>query len=204
MTTITPNKGIFETHNLIKISLLSAIALAFQMIDFAVPIFPSFLKLDVSDIPAVIGTFAMGPVAGILIELIKNILHGLLASTTMGIGEVANFIVGISYIIPLGFVYSKNKSFKGVVAGLILGTISMVVIACVFNYFILIPAYSSLVFKQPIQVFVDIANQINKLIINFETLIIFAIAPFNLIKGIIMSILGYWLYKILKPILIRF
>lgn len=197
-------REIFKTHNLVKIGLLTSVAFVLMMLDFAVPIFPAFLKLDISDVPAIIGTFAMGPVAGILIELNKNILNALTRTTSMGIGEVANFIVGIAYIIPLGIIYNKIKSKKGVILGAIIGTLSMTIVACLFNYFILIPAYSTIVFNQPISVFVDMANVVNNSVTNFVTLILFAIAPFNLIKGIIISIIGYWLYKVLKPIIHKF
>lgn len=197
-------KRIFETHNLVKISLLSAVALALMMLDFALPIFPVFLQLDLSDVPAIIGAFAMGPLAGIMIELIKNILHGLIATSTMGIGEVANFIFGVAYIIPLGLIYKRNKSTKSVIIGVVAGTISMIIAACIFNYFILIPLYSAVVYGQPIDVFVNMANKVNGMVTNFATLILFAVAPFNLLKGIIMSIVGYLLYKTLKPILHKF
>lgn len=197
-------RSIFKTSSLVKIGLLSAIALALMLLDFAIPIFPAFLQLDISDAPIVIGTLAMGPLAGIMIELIKNILHALIATTTMGIGEVANFIVGIAYIIPLGILYNKNKNTKNVVLGLISGTIIMTIVAGIFNYFILIPLYSTIVFNQPISAFVAMAAQVNGLITNFVTMILLAIVPFNLLKGIIISALGYYLYKMLKPIIYKF
>lgn len=197
-------KELFGTPNLVKMGLLSAVALVLMMLDFALPIFPSFLQLDLSDIPVVIGTLALGPVAGIMIELIKNIIHGIIATTTMGIGEIANFIVGIAYIIPLGIICNKSKSIKNVVIGLILGTLSMTFIACIFNYFIFIPLYSAIVFNLPISAFVDMASKVNSMITDFATMVLFAIAPFNLIKGIIISIFGYYLYKILKPIINRY
>lgn len=197
-------KSIFKTSSLVKIGLLSAIALALMLLDFAIPIFPAFLQLDISDVPVVVGTLAMGPLAGIMIELIKNILHALIATTTMGIGEVANFIVGIAYIIPLGILYNKNKNTKNVVLGLISGTIIMTIVAGIFNYFILIPLYSTIVFNQPISAFVAMAAQVNGLITNFVTMILLAIVPFNLLKGIIISALGYYLYKMLKPIIYKF
>lgn len=197
-------KSIFKTSSLVKIGLLSAIALALMLLDFAIPIFPAFLQLDISDVPVVVGTLAMGPLAGIMIELIKNILHALIATTTMGIGEIANFIVGIAYIIPLGILYNKNKNTKNVVLGLISGTIIMTIVAGIFNYFILIPLYSTIVFNQPISAFVAMAAQVNGLITNFITMILLAIVPFNLLKGIIISVLGYYLYKMLKPIIYKF
>lgn len=197
-------RSIFKTSSLVKIGLLSAIALALMLLDFAIPIFPAFLQFDISDAPIVIGTLAMGPLAGIMIELIKNILHALIATTTMGIGEVANFIVGIAYIIPLGILYNKNKNTKNVVLGLISGTIIMTIVAGIFNYFILIPLYSTIVFNQPISAFVAMAAQVNGLITNFVTMILLAIVPFNLLKGIIISALGYYLYKMLKPIIYKF
>lgn len=196
-------KSIFNTHTMVKVGLLSAVSLVFMMLDFSVPLFPAFLELDISDIPAIVGTLSMGSLAGIAIELIKNILHGIMATSTMGIGEVANFCFGAAYIIPLGLIYNKNKDTKSVVLGLVLGTVSMTILACILNYFILIPLYSAVVFNQPISAFVSMANAANSMVKDFSTMILFAVAPFNILKGVIISGLGYYLYKLLKPVLHR-
>lgn len=204
LNAVKEKKESFTTGFIVKIGLLSAVSLVLMMLDFGLPIFPSFLKLDISDTPAVIGTLAMGPVAGIMIELIKNILHALIGTSSMGIGEFANFIVAVAYLLPFGMVYKKDKNTKAVILGSIIGTISMVIVACIFNYFILIPVYSKVIYNTPIDVFVGMASKVNSLVDSFITMILFAIAPFNLVKGIMMSVLGYWLYKVLKPVLHKF
>jgi riboflavin transporter FmnP len=197
-------KEVFTTSRVVKIGLLAAVSLVLMMLEFVLPIFPSFLKLDISDIPAVIGTLAMGPVAGIMVELIKNVLHAIMKTSSMGVGELANFIVATAYIVPFGIIYNRNKNTQSVVLGSIVGIISMIVIACVFNYFVLIPVYSKIIYNTPIDVFVGMAGKVNPMIDSFIKMILLAIAPFNLVKGIIMSVIGYWLYKILKPVLHKF
>jgi len=102
-----------NTQSIIKVALLAAIGRILMFMEFPLPIFPSFLKIDISDIPAVIGTLSLGPTAGVVIELIKNILKLLTGTSSMGIGELANFVVGAAYILPLGIIYNKDKSVKG-------------------------------------------------------------------------------------------
>ena len=200
MQSISTNQKL-NTQTIIKVALLAAIGRILMFIEFPLPIFPSFLKIDISDIPAVVGTLSLGPAAGVIIELIKNILKLLTGTSSMGIGELANFIVGTAYILPLGIIYNKDKSVKGFIWGSFWGTLAMIVIASLFNYFILIPAYSKIIFNTPIDTFVGMANKVNGFVTDFKTLIIFAVAPFNLIKGIVMSILGVLLYNVLKPVL---
>ena len=192
-------KGVFETSTMVKIGMLSGIGMVLMLLDFPLPIFPSFLKLDISDAPAIIGTFAMGPAAGVLIELIKNVLKFIVKNNTGGVGELANFLVGIAYIIPLGLIVEKYKTKKGVLAGCLIGSISMTVAAGILNYFIFIPAFAW-VMGAPIDAFVGAAAKINASVVDFRTFILFAIMPFNLLKAVIVSIISYILYKSLQPL----
>lgn len=187
------------TAGLVKIGMLSAVSIVLMMFEIAFPIFPFFLKMDISDLPALVGAVTMGPTAGVMIELIKNILH-LFKTSTAGVGELANFLVGIAFVIPIGILYKKHKTLKGFIAGFILGTILMAVTACVFNYYVLIPAFA-VAFGTDIKEFVSIAQKINSNIVDFKTLIYFAIAPFNILKAIIIAPLGYIVCKLLKPVL---
>ena len=183
----------------VKIGMLSSISIILMMFEIALPIFPNFLKLDISDIPAIVGTITIGPSAGIFVELIKNILH-IFQTTTAGVGEIANFIIGISLIIPIGLFYKKNQTLKNFIIGSIIGTILMVIIACLLNYYILMPLYAK-AFGTNIEAFVEMTRIVTPIVVNFKTLILFSIAPFNILKAIIVVPIAYIVCKVLKPVL---
>ena len=128
---------------MIKITLLAVMAFLLMYIEVPLPIFPTFLTLDISDLPALLGAFALGPIAGVVVELIKNILHGLLASKTAFIGELANFLVGSVLVLVSGYIYKARKSKGGAVVGLLIGVICMSVFASILNYFVILPLYET-------------------------------------------------------------
>jgi len=199
MENVISRRKAMDTSKMVKIGMLSAVSIVLMMFELALPIFPSFLKMDISDLPALIGAVSMGPVAGVLIELIKNVLH-LFKTSTAGVGELANFIMGISLVVPIGFFYKKKKNLISFIQGTVIGCITMVVVACAFNYYILIPAYA-VAFGAPVEAFVEIANKVNGAVVDLKTLIFFAIAPFNVVKAIIVAAIGYPLCKILGRVL---
>ena len=189
-----------DTSALVKIGMLSGVAVVLMLLDFPIPsLFPSFLKMDFSDVPAIIGTFAMGPVAGVIIELVKNLLKLIIGTNTAAVGELANFLVGTCYILPLGLVYQRWPNRRGVLLGCSLAVVSMTFFGSLLNCLIFIRAYAWAL-NVPIDNFVKLAAKINPAVENLGTLVVYAIAPFNLIKGIIMSVLGYSLYKVLTPL----
>ena len=120
----------FSLNTLVKIAILSAAAYVLMLIEFPLPIFPPFLKLDISEIPVLLAAFALGPVSAIFVELIKNALH-LFNSTSMGVGEIANFVVGISLAVPAGIIYKLHKGKKFAALGLLTGIIIMAAVALV-------------------------------------------------------------------------
>lgn len=194
------NRGrVVNTTNLVKIGMLSAISIVLMMFEISFPIFPSFLQMDISDLPALIGAVSMGPVAGVMIELIKNVLH-LFKTSTAGVGEIANFVIGVTLVIPIGVFYKKEKSLKNFIIGSIVGTVLMVISACLFNYYILLPLYSAAM-GVPMQSFADMANKITPIVTDIKTLIYFSFGPFNFIKSIIVCVLGYIVCNVLKPAL---
>ena len=199
MENVVSRKKAMDTSKMVKIGMLSAVSIVLMMFEVALPIFPEFLKIDISDLPALIGAVAMGPVAGVMIELVKNALH-LFKTSTAGVGELANFLVGVALVVPIGFVYKKKKSLGGFIQGAIVGCIIMVLVACTFNYYILIPAYA-VAFGAPIEAFVEIANKVNGSVVDLKTLIFFAIAPFNVVKAVVVSVMGYPLCKLLGRVL---
>lgn len=173
----------------IKIALLSGIAFVLMYFDFPLPIFPAFLKIDLSDIPALIGTFALGPIAGVVIELIKNILYTLIkGSSSAMIGELANFAIGATWVFVAGFIYNRNRTFKTAIIGLVTSVIAMTTVAVILNYFVLLPMYVN-VFKVPLG--------------NLGDFIVAATIPFNLLKGIMSSFATVLLYKPVIAVLNR-
>ncbi|MDD7792727.1 ECF transporter S component [Clostridium sp. 'White wine YQ'] len=171
----------------IKIALLAGLAFVLMYFDFPIPGFPPFLKIDLSDIPALIGSFALGPIAGVVIELIKNILYTLIkGSQSAFIGEFANFAIGGTWVLVAGLIYKYKRTFSGALIGLIVSVISMTVVAILLNYFILLPMYVN-VFKVPIG--------------DLGAFIATATLPFNLIKGAAASVPTLLLYKQVSALL---
>lgn len=188
---------------LIKIAVLSAMALILMLFDFPLPIFPDFLKIDLSDLPALLGSFAMGPIAGVLIELVKNLLNLVIRGTkTAGVGELANFIVGAVFVFTAGAIYKNQKNRTGAVIGLVAGTFAMAVIASIANYTFLIPLYAK-AFHAPIEAFVQMGTKINSSITGLGTLVAYSIFPFNILKGVIVGLVTFVAYKRVSPILHR-
>ncbi|PRR78208.1 Riboflavin transporter RibU [Clostridium liquoris] len=185
---------------LIKVSLLSVMGFLLMYIELPLPLFPDFLKIDVSDLPALLGAFALGPVEGVIIELMKNILKGLFGTQTAFVGETANFLVGSVMVFTAGLIYRKNKSRKSAIAGLTIGTVIMSVVAAIGNLYIFLPLYEK-VLHIPLVAFVEMAQKINPAITNINTYIIWAIIPFNLIKGVFVSAITVAVYKSVSPIL---
>ncbi len=191
-------KGLLTTSNMVKIAMLSAVSYVLMLFEFPLPGFPPFLQIDLSEIPVIVGAVAMGPLCGIFIELVKNILH-LFNSTTFGVGELANFCVGISLVVPIGLFYKKKKDISHYVLGSVIGTILMIIVACIFNYYIMLPLFAKLSGVE-VQAFADMAGALNSRVKDVRTLIVFAFAPFNFIKAVVVSIIGYFVCKVLKPI----
>lgn len=175
---------------MILVSLLSAIGFLIMLIAFPVPMIPGFLTLDFSDLPALIGAMILGPIAGIAIELIKNILHVLLTGslTVVPIGEMANFSAGSILILVSWLFYRKKRSLSALATGMIIGTLAMTIIMSVANYYLIFPGYA-LFLGFSINAAVSMAQSANHSIQNLLTLIVYGVAPFNLLKGIALTIL---------------
>ncbi|WP_257790941.1 ECF transporter S component [Candidatus Formimonas warabiya] len=189
----------FDVKNVVKISIMAALSFLIMLIEFPLPFMPPFMQIDLSEIPALLTAFSLGPGAGVLVELIKNILH-LLKSQTAGIGELANFVVGIALVIPAGLIYKWNKSKKGAFLALVVGVVIMAAVASVFNYFVLLPLYAR-VLGFSTDAVISLGKQANHLIVDLKTLIAYGIIPFNIIKGFIVSVIVLVVYKRLSPVL---
>ena len=193
-TTGTKKKG-FTVNMITKIALLSAAAGVLMLFEAPLWFAPSFYKLDLSELAVMIGGLTMGPVAAALIELMKILLNFVLNGTiTGGVGELGNLIVGCAFVVPAAFVYQKWHSKKGMIAGMAAGIVCLVALGSVVNYFVLLPVYS-VVYGQPLEAFVAMGHALNPAIIDLKTFILYAVAPFNLLKGVLISILTALLYN---------
>lgn len=190
-----------KTNIYVKISVLAAMAIILMQIKTPlVMFFPEFLKLDVSDLPALIGGFAMGPLAGIAIVFFKNLVHGLIGTQTLWVGEFANFLVGASLVGVSSMVYSKVRTLKGALGGLFLGTIVMAIVGGLTNYYILIPLYGK-VMGWSVDAFVGLGSKLNPMIKDIGGYILLIIVPFNLLKGVLVSTVTVFVYKPMAKIL---
>lgn len=192
---------IITTKKLSMIGLFSAISVILMFFEIPLPFAPPFYKIDFSEVPVLIITFAFGPVAGVLTELCKILLKLVFKSTsTAFVGELANFIVGCSMILPASLVYLCKKNKKFAIGGCALGTLSMSIFGSLFNAFYLIPKFAQL-YGMPLESIVAMGTAVNPAITSLNTLVLFAVVPFNIIKGISISMITLVLYKKLSIII---
>ncbi|HHD2752732.1 TPA: ECF transporter S component [Clostridium perfringens] len=168
-----------NTNKFIKLSLLSAIAVVLMYIDFPViPIFP-WLKIDLSDVPALMGAFAFGPLSGVIIELMKNLLILIVKGTgTAFVGELANFLVGVALVWPAAMIYKRNKTKKTAILGMLVGILAVEIVGILANVYLLLPAYGMAMSKAELMQYVTVG-----------------LIPFNGIKAILVCGITYVLYK---------
>ena len=183
------------------IGIFAAIAALLMYIEFALPFAPGFYELDFSEIPVLICSFSLGPVAGVVCEFVKEMLKLLLKGTsTAFVGDLANFVVGCSFILPASVVYFAKKTKTGAIIGMGVGTVTMSVFGSLFNAVYLIPAFSVL-FNMPLEVIIGMGTDINPAIVSVNTLVLFAVVPFNLLKGTLVSVVTFFLYKHIERLL---
>lgn len=174
-----------KLRSFVTIAMLSSIAFILMFLNFPLPWFPAYLEIDFSDVPALIGTITMGPIAGILIELIKNILDWIAkgAETGVPVGHMANFVTGLLFIFPVYYIYKKFNSVKGLIVGLIVGTVVMSAGMSILNYFLFLPMYTYFLGW----------GQFNM----YETIVL-GILPFNVVKGILLTAVAVLLFRTMK------
>lgn len=186
----------FNARRLVWTALLSALATVLMYLDTALPIFPRFLKFDLSELPPLIAAFSYGPITGVLCELVKNLIH-MLTTSSAGIGEFANFLMGSALVIPAGLIYRANRTKKGAITGLLAGIAFTAVTAAFANYFILLPFYSHLI---PLEKIISMSSAVIPAIHDKLSLVIYGVIPFNILKGGVVSLLTFKLYKRISSI----
>ncbi len=178
-------------------AVLSALSTVLMMLSFSVPFMPSFLKLDFSELPALIASFSMGPVSGVLVCLIKNLLN-LPFSTTGGVGELCNFLLGACFVLPAGLIYRFRKNRRTALLAALFGAMAMAFASLPLNYFISYPMYMKfLPLEQIIGMYQAIFPGVNGL---FQCLLIFNV-PFTFLKGLLDTILTFLVYKRISPLI---
>lgn len=188
-------------RNMVQIGMLAAVAAVLMLFEFPLWFAPSFYQLDFSEVAVLIGAFSMGPAAGVVIEALKILLNFLINGTiTAGVGELANFIIGCGLIVPAALIYKRHKTKKNAMLGMAVGTVAMTVVGSLINYFVLLPVYSAAL-PLPMDALIGMGTKINPAIDGLWTFVLFAVAPFNLLKGVLVSLLTLLLYKHISPLL---
>ncbi len=192
---------ILSTRKISLVGLFAAVSAVLMLLEIPVPFAPPFYKIDLSELPVLIITFAFGPVAGVMTEFIKILLKLVMKSTsTAFVGELANFTVGCTLVLPAGILYLSHKTKRMALISCIVGTLCMTVFGSAFNAVYLLPKFAQL-FGMPLEAIVGMGTKINPSITSVGTMAIYAVAPLNLLKGCIDTVLTLLLYKRLSPVL---
>ncbi len=186
-----------DVKKLTATAMFSAIAFILMYLEISIPLMPSFIKLDVSDLPALLGSFIYGPLCGAAICLIKNILH-LFASSSFGVGEISNLILGIAFVWPAGMIYKQWKNRKGALVASLTGAVVMSVLSIISNYFFVYPVYYNFMPKESILgAYQAIFPGVHSI---FQALLVFNV-PFTFIKGMICVVITWLIYIPISPLL---
>ncbi len=195
-------KEVNSTRRTTYIAMFSVIAAVLMFLELPLFFAPSFYELDFSEVPVMICTFFLGPVAGVTAEFAKVILKIFLKGTTTAfVGDFANFVVGCSFVIPASVIYHVRKSKKSAILGMAVGTICMTIFGSMFNAYYLIPQFSVL-FGMPLDAIVSMGTAINSSVTSVSSLVMFCVVPFNLLKGTVVSIITWLLYKRVEKLLV--
>lgn len=182
---------------LVGTGMLSGLAFVLQYLELQIPLMPWFIKFDFSDLPALIGAFAYGPLVGVIVEFIKNLLH-CTVTQSFTVGELSNFILGAVFTATAGLIYKKNKAKKGAIIGAVVGSVVMGIISFPSNLFIVYPAYAKFTpMNEIIDAYSKLLPSVGKL---WQALLIFNV-PFTIVKGLISTLITVLVYKRLSPVL---
>lgn len=185
-----------STRDIATVAVLAAISAVLFMVEIPVVL---FYKLDLSNLPVLLGAFAMGPVQGTLILLVKSLL-GLLHSSSQGVGELADFLMGLAMLLPAGLIYQRHKDRKGAILGMAVGTVVATLVGVLTNLYLMIPFYGA-AFGMPVEAIVAMGQSLIPAVDSELKFVFWITAPFNLLKWIIISVVTALIYKPLSPIL---
>ena len=187
-----------NTRSVVMTALLGAVASVLMFFSFSVPFMPSFIKMDLSEMPALVAAFSMGPLSGAAVCLIKNVVN-VFSTTTAGVGELCNFLLGVAFVVPAGYIYKFKKNRLGALIGSLTGSAAMAIIGLPLNYFVTYPLYIKMGFPLDIIIgmYQDILPSVDGLLM---CLIVFNL-PFTLMRVIIDSALTFLIYKRISPLI---
>lgn len=193
-----PRKSTMSVQYMTRIAILGALAsILFYWPE--IPVFPPIYKMDLSNIPVLLGAFSMGPLPGMAILVIKD-LTGMLHSSNQFVGELADFIMSAAYILPAAMIYQRQKNRRNALVGMVAGTVVMVIVSVLVNWKLMFPFYT-LVMGMPTAAIVGLFQKLIPFIDSEWEVLAYATAPFNLLKGVVLSILTFVMYKRLSPLL---
>ena len=188
-------KKSLSIRNIALIAILGALGAVLMFLDFPIFVAPSFYKIDLGDLPCLIGAFAMGPIPAFFIQVVKIIIKLLLKPTsTAFVGEIAAFLFSTSYCVSAAIVYKNDKSKNGAIKSLIIASIIMIVIASLSNYCFVIPAYVNL-YHMPLETIITMGTKIFPIVKDKLSFVLCCVVPFNLIKVLIVDVITFFLYK---------
>ena len=188
-----------RTHKIAVTAMLSAAATVLMFLEFPIPfLIPSFVELDFSELPALLAAFSLGPVSGVVVCLVKNVIKGLLFSGTGGVGEMCNFLLGICFIIPAGLIYRYKRTRAGALMGALAGAVCMGILSVPINYFISYPIYTAFM---PLDVIISMYQELIPSVNGLLSCLVIFNLPFTMLKGLLCSALCFAVYKPLSPLL---
>ena len=194
--TVKPDSHAARTLMIRRIAacaILTAMAVLLMYLEIPLPFMPVFLKFDFAELPVLIGAFALGPVWGVIIELLKNLIH-LPVTQTMGIGELSNFITGVIYVGTAGLIYRKLRTKKGAAISMVVSTLVLAIVAIPVNAFITLPLYGSAM-GFPLEAIIGMSAGVNPLVKDKISLLLAVFVPFNLFKGTVVGLITFFVYK---------
>ena len=192
---------LLSVRGMVVMAMLSALATVLMLFEIPLWFAPSFYKIDFSEVPILVGAFTLGPVAGIVIEVVKILINLVINGTeTAFVGEFANLILGCAIVVPSAVIYQKYKTKKAAMIGTAVGTLTFVLVGCILNAYLLLPLYAKL-YGMPMENLIAFGTAVNPSIDNLSTFILFAVAPFNLIKGVLVFMITALIYKYVSPII---
>jgi len=193
-----------KTKKIALTAILAAAAAVLIFINFPVPaLMPSFIKFDISDMPALLASFTMGPLSGVVVAFIKNLVNFILGSSTMGVGELSNFLLACLFVVPAGFIYKSNRTFKGACIGAVTGAFAMSICGVFTNYFIVYPAYETIM-GLPMPAIIGMYNAINPACDTLLEALVWFNLPFTFIKASINAAIVFLIYKRLSNLIKKF
>ena len=197
MSAKTMQSSKINTRKIAMTAVMAAVATVLMFISFKLPFMPSFISLDFSELPALIASFTLGPLSGVAVCFVKNLVN-LTQSMTGGVGELSNFIIGSAFVLPAGLIYKKHRNLAGAAVGSVLGALFMALLGLISNYYIVYPIYTNLM---PMEAIMGMYQAINPSVENlWQALIVFNL-PFTFCKGLISAVVTLLVYKKLEPVI---